>query len=299
MKIVIIGTSGLLGEGFYHLKPSTDHELFFTHFQKKPMKSSQFLDMRDKIQVNHLLSQIKPDVVINTAAITNPETCEKFPVEANITNVSGTKNLATFCNDNGTHFIQVSTEYVFDGKNGPYSEKDIPLPESIYGETKLKSENITNDINSSFCIARTAMLFGWSINKQNLASYLIKELRDGKKVQVIHDQIVSPSYNDNIAEMLIEVAEKKLSGIFNIAGSSILSRFEFAENLCNIFNFDKNLLEKISISEFGWKANRPLKAGLSIEKISKVLIKKPMDIKTSLLRMKNDEKNWEELNQSN
>lgn len=286
MKIVIIGASGLLGEGFLHLK--TKHELITTSFSKDSIKNSTVLDIRKFDDVRKFIDKFKPDVVINTSAITNPEYCEINPFDANQTNVVGVKNLAEICNDFKIHFIQISTEYVFDGIKGRYKEESIPNPISEYGKSKLESEKITLQTNNSFCVARTAMLFGWSKNKLNLATLLISKLSQGEKLDVIDDQIVSPSYNDNIAEILLELAEKKLSGIYHVSGSDIMSRLEFAKALAKEFKFDEKLLKPISISEFDWKAKRPKNGGLEVKKISKILHTKLMSVSESLKQMKID-----------
>ena len=286
MKIAIIGASGLLGEGFLHLK--TKHKLVATTFSKDSINPSTVLDIRKYDDVKKFLDEFKPNVVINTSAITNPEYCEINPIEANQTNVIGVKNLAEICNDFKIHFIQISTEYVFDGITGKYKEESVTNPISKYGKSKLESEKITLQTNNSFCVARTAMLFGWSKNKLNLATLLISKLSQGEKLDVINDQIVSPSYNDNVAEILLELAEKKLGGIYHVSGSDIMSRLEFAKALSKEFKLDEKLLESISISEFNWKAKRPKNGGLVIEKISKILHTKTMSVSESLKQMRID-----------
>jgi len=286
LKIIVIGSSGLLGEGFLHLK--TKHDLITTNFSKNSINNSKILDIRKFKDVKKFIEKYKPDVVINTAAITNPEYCENNLIEANQTNVIGVKNIAEICNTLKIHFIQISTEYVFDGIKGKYKEEDIPNPISIYGKLKLESEKITLETNQSFCVARTAMLFGWSKNKINLATLLISKLSKGEKIDVINDQIVSPSYNDNIAEILLELAEKKLSGIYHVSGSSIMSRLQFAKDLTKEFNLNEKLLEPILIADFNWKAGRPKNGGLVVEKISKILVTKSMSVSESLKQMKID-----------
>ena len=286
MKIAIIGTSGLLGEGFLHLK--TKHELIPTSLSKNSITNSIILDIRNKEDVTKFIEKHQPDTVINTAAITNPEFCENNPIEANETNVIGVKNLAEVCNTQNIHFIQISTEYVFDGIKGNYDEKDITNPISTYGKTKLESEEITLKTNQKFCVVRTAMLFGWSKNKLNLATLLISKLANHEKIDVINDQIVSPSYNDNIAKIILEIAEKKLYGIYHVSGSSIMSRLDFSVVLAREFKLDEKLLRSISISDFNWKSKRPKNGGLNVEKISKILNTKLLSTLESLKQMKID-----------
>jgi dTDP-4-dehydrorhamnose reductase len=130
------------------------------------------------------------------------------------------------------------------------------------------------------------MLFGWSKNKLNLATLLISKLSKGEKIDVINDQIVSPSFNDNVAEILLELADKKLSGIYHVSGSDVMSRLEFAKALAKEFKLDENLLESIPISDFNWKSCRPKNGGLDVGKIIKILDKKPMSVLESLKQMK-------------
>lgn len=286
---MIVGSAGLLGEGFSHIIPNLTNDYIRTHYKKRSNYNSIKLDVRDKNHVIELFKKTDPDVVINCSSITNLEECEKDPDNAYATNVTGTKNLAEVCNANNIHFVQVSTEYVFDGKKGPYKITDDTAPLSIYGKTKLESEKITVKINPNFCIARTAMLFGWCKNKINLATFLISNLRARKKTEVINDQFVSPSYNDNVAEMLNELAEKKTSGIWHIAGSSICTRYDFAINLAEIFNLDISLIEEISISQMPWTVQRPIHAGLVVDK-TLTLSHKPMIMEQSIKRMKSEEK---------
>ena len=289
MKIAIIGSSSLLGEGFIHVSKKFNHQFIYTYFKKKNSPVNLFLDIRNSDKVMDFLEHTKPDIVINTAALTNPEKCAEKPEYAEQTNILGTQNLVKGCKKFDSHFIQISTEYVFDGKLGNYFEKDSANPISLYGKTKLESEKVTMENNPEFCVSRTAMLFGWSKNKLNLATCVINKLRNKQKIKVISDQIVSPSYNDNVAEMLIEIAEKRLKGVFHVAGASIVSRFEFAKSLAKIFELDDSLIEKILISDFEWKERRPLNGGLNVNKISRILKTKPLTLEKSLLQMKNNE----------
>jgi len=139
MKIAVIGSSGLLGEGHLHIASKSKHEFITTYFNKNVYPQTIFLDIRYQDKVSEFLSKYEPDVVINTAAITNPELCDKDHDNAHKTNVIGTKNLAYECNQRGIHLILLSTEYVFDGKRGSYRENDPPSPISYYGKTKFIS----------------------------------------------------------------------------------------------------------------------------------------------------------------
>lgn len=290
MKILLVGLTSLLGEGFTPAIVKSNHEFVGTYFKNNTNLHAFPLDVRNKTQVEGCIKKIQPDVLINMSALTSPEQCESDPENACQTNVCGTKNLATACNIYGVHMIQVSTEYVFDGKNGPYDVADVPRPISIYGKTKLQSEIVTLKTNSLFCVARTAMLFGWSKHKLNLATYIVSNLRDGKKIQIINDQFVSPSYINNVAEMLVEIAEKRINGIYHVAGASINTRYEFGIKLADVFKLERSLIEPISISKMKWNVQRPLHGGLIVNKTSNILYKKPLTLEESLHRMLYEEK---------
>ena len=189
--------------------------------------------------------------------------------------------------------IHYSTDYVFDGKAGPYQENDTPKPISYYGQTKHQSEELVLKENEKFCVVRTGMLYGWCQNRQNLGTVIISELRNNKQIKLINDQQVSPSYTDNIAEMMLELAQMKISGIFNVTNSSIMTRYDFGMLLSEVFGLNKSLIKSISAEDFHWKVPRPHKGGLLIEKISKILHKKPLSAKECLMRMRGEEERKE------
>ena len=283
-----MGASGLLGEGFQHISNGTNNE-FILCYTKNKIPNAEHLDITKDDAVKSFFQIHKPDALINCSAITDLEFCEKNKSHAFNVNALGAKRLAQACNIHGSHMIHVSTEYVFDGNAGPYQENDTPNPISYYGQTKHESEELVLKENENFCVVRASLLYGWSQNKQNLATMIISELRNNRQVKLINNLQVSPSYTDNVAEMMLELAQMKISGIFNVANSSIITRYDFGMLLSEVFELDKSLIKSISVEDFHWKVPRPHKSGLLIEKISKVLRKKPLTVKECLIRMCEDE----------
>ena len=288
MKICIVGASGLLGEGFQRISKDSKNEFIFCYAKNKIPNAEQ-LDITKEDAIKSFFQIHKPDTLINCSAISNPEFCEKNKSHAFNVNALGAKKLAQACNIYGSHLIHVSTDYVFDGNAGPYQENDVPKPISYYGQTKHESEELVLKENENFCVARTALLYGWCQNKQNLATMIISELRNNRQVKLIDDQQVSPSYADNVAEMMLELAKTKISGTFNVTNSSIVTRYDFGILISEVFELNKSLIKSISIEDFHWKVPRPHKSGLLIEKISKVLRKKPLTVKECLIRMREEE----------
>jgi len=292
LKICIVGASGLLGEGFQRISKDSKNEFIFCYAKNKIPNAEQ-LDITKEDAIKSFFQIHKPDTLINCSAISNPEFCEKNKSHAFNVNALGAKKLAQACNIYGSHLIHVSTDYVFDGNAGPYQENDVPKPISYYGQTKHESEELVLKENENFCVARTALLYGWCQNKQNLATMIISELRNNRQVKLIDDQQVSPSYTDNVAEMMLELAKTKISGTFNVTNSSIVTRYDFGILISEVFELNKSLIKSISAEDFHWKVPRPHKGGLLIEKISKILHKKPLSAKECLMRMRGEEERKE------
>ena len=283
-----MGASGLLGEGFQHISKDTKNE-FILCYTKNKILNAEHLDITKNDAIKSFFKIHKPDVTINCSAITDLDFCEKNKSHVLDVNTLGAKKLAQVCNVHNSHLIHISTDYVFDGQAGPYQENDMPNPISYYGQTKRKSEELVLKENENFCVVRTGMLYGWSQNKQNLATMITSELRNNRQVKLINDLQVSPSYTDNVAEMILELALMKISGIFNVANSSIVTRYDFGLLLSEVFELNKSLIKSISIEDFHWQVPRPHKGGLLLDKVSKVLNKKPLTAKECLIRMRAEE----------
>ena len=283
-----MGASGLLGEGFQHISKDTKNEFILCYTKNKILNAEQ-LDITKNDAIKSFFKIHKPDVTINCSAITDLDFCEKNKSHVLDVNTLGAKKLAQACNVHNSHLIHISTDYVFDGQAGPYQENDMPNPISYCGQTKRKSEELVLKENENFCVVRTGMLYGWSQNKQNLATMITSELRNNRQVKLINDLQVSPSYTDNVAEMILKLALMKISGIFNVANSSIVTRYDFGLLLSEVFELNKSLIKPISSKDFHWNVPRPHKGGLLLDKVSKVLNKKPLTAKECLIRMRAEE----------
>ena len=283
-----MGASGLLGEGFQHISKNTKNE-FVLCYAKNKILNAEHLDITKNEAIKSFFKIHKPDVTINCSAITDLDFCEKNKSHVLDVNTLGAKKLAQACNVHNSHLIHISTDYVFDGQAGPYQENDMPNPISYYGQTKHQSEELVLKENENFCVVRTGMLYGWSQNKQNLATMITSELRNNRQVKLINDLQVSPSYTDNVAEMILELALMKISGIFNVANSSIVTRYDFGLLLSEVFELNKSLIKPISSKDFHWNVPRPHKGGLLLDKVSKILNKKPLTAKECLIRMRAEE----------
>lgn len=282
MKILVTGSNGLLGQAITAIfRRESDHELFLTSFEENSyIEGNQYqtLDITKKDEVKKLVGSFAPDLIINCAAFTNVDKCETERELSWKINVDGVKNLIIAARRSNSRIIHFSTDYIFDGKSGPYSEDSIPSPISFYGREKLASENalVTSDIR--YTIIRTLVLYGVGVNvKPNFALWMINELKAGRSINVVTDQISNVTMIDDLAYGTLKVAERSGIGVYNIAGADILSRYDFAMKLCDVFGYDRKLVAPITTAMLNQPAPRPLKSGLITTKMEAELGFKPMD----------------------
>jgi dTDP-4-dehydrorhamnose reductase len=291
MKFLISGASGLLGSKIAELAEEEGHQVFSGYFSQEPMFGKPIkLDIKDKKSILEIISDIKPDTIIHSAALTNVDECEKNKKLAEEINVVGTKSIAEAAKDNNAHLSYVSTDYVFDGSKGMYKEEDKTNPVNFYGQSKLHGEKAVEEINEEFLIARTSVIYGArpASGKINSALWLIESLEKNQEIRVLTDQFISPTLNTNLAKMVLEASERRLCGIYHMAGASRASRFEFAIKLAETFNLNESLIRKSSISDMDWVAKRPKDSSLDVSKIYNVLKTKPMNLSEALILMKEE-----------
>ncbi len=283
MKILITGSNGLLGQAITSIfTRETDHELIQTSAEEKSYLDYghpyENLDITKKDEVKKIVEYYTPDIIINCAAFTNVDKCETEREYSWKVNVDGIKNIIIAARKNGCEVIHYSTDYIFDGRNGPYTENAVPNPISFYGREKLASENalVTSDIK--YTIIRTLVLYGIGNNvKPNFALWMTDKLRNNQPVNIVTDQYSNVTMIDDLAFGTLKIIEKNCSGIYNIAGADILSRYDFAMKMCDVFKFNKELVIPITTASLTQPAPRPLKSGLTTFKMESELGFKPMD----------------------
>lgn len=281
MKIFVTGGAGLLGTKLIEIG-KREFEVFSSVRNLIKSEGCNFVqfDITERNKVFDALERIKPDIVFHTAAITDVDYCETHHKEAWDINVNGTRNIAEACQKNNIKMAYISTDYVFDGINGPYTENDVPNPINFYGRTKLEGENIVKELKN-FIIIRSTVLYGWH-NKENFLTWVIKNLKENKKINVVNDQYGTPTLADNCAEALISLFKGEKTGIYNVSGKDLVNRFSFALKIAEKFGLDKNLINPISTKELKQPAARPMRAGLIVNKIEENLNIKMLKIKEAL-----------------
>jgi dTDP-4-dehydrorhamnose reductase len=279
-KIFITGGSGLLGSKF----TSDSHDIIRT-FNTNPDNKCISLDITDEKDVLNKIEAINPDLVVHSAALTNVDYCEDHRQEAYEINVKGTQNVVKACEKMDCKLIYVSTDFVFDGKKGLYKEDDKTNPLGYYALTKLQGEGTVQNSGLNYAIARVSVLYGWH-KRPNFVMWVINELNDNNKINVVTDQYNSPTFADNAADAIIKKFEKNKEGIYHIAGNERINRFEFAKNIAEVFDLDKTLINPIKSSEFVQKAKRPKDSSLSVEKVEGDLKIKMLNTLEGLIEMK-------------
>ena len=218
-KLLVIGASGLLGSKIM-VQARGRYDAIGTYNPEvdgADLWRLESLDIGSKDEVEKLFAEVAPNVVILTAAMTNVDACEKQPVVANRVNASGPALVARACKSSGARLVHVSTDYVFDGtKKRKYVETDHPRPISVYGSSKLAGEKSVLSALPTAAIARTAVLYGWNPieGKENFVTWSLKKLRAGERVTMFQDQHISPTFADDLAGALLDLAGTDASGVY-------------------------------------------------------------------------------------
>lgn len=240
-------------------------------------------DLTDGRAVEGVIAEARPEVVIHTASMTDVDRCERDPALAYANNVEATAHLCRASRSAAAHLIHVSTDYVFDGERGPYGEEDVPNPRGTYATTKHMAEQAVRVLAPSWTIARTAVVYGWPpSSRPNFGSWLVSTLRKGEAVRLFEDQFVSPSLALNAAAMLAEIAERKLGGMWNTCGASVVDRLTFGRALCGVFGFNPALCIGSKVDDAKLDSPRPRRCGLRAERTAAQLKAKPLPLAEAL-----------------
>ena len=276
-KLLVIGDTGLVGSKVVALAPRFGFEAYGTHNARdSPVQNSFKLDISDKEATAEIVSRVRPKAIVNTAALHNVDYCETHHEEADKVNVVGVRNLVDAAARNGSRLVHLSTDYVFDGTFGHYTEEDTPHPLHYYAQTKLESERVASK-SPSYAIARPSVIYGWnpleakgvpssSGKTINFAMFVLDKLKNDETVKAVRDQYSSPTFADNLAEALLRLAKYSGNGIFHTAGKSCMSRYEFAVKLAELFGYPSRKIQPVYTSEFKQLAVRPKNSCLKVDK---------------------------------
>ena len=282
LKFLVTGSAGLVGQQVVK-DLSKSNQVFSCYNESKPeYGDSVKMDLKNYEMVSSILTEIKPDVVIHLGAMTGVDLCEKEKTSASEINTKATEIIAKECSKLNSFLVYVSTDYVFDGNFGMYKEDDVANPLGFYGKSKLEGEKAVQNFSTNWCIARTSTPFGLHPTKKSFPMWVIENLQKQKQIDVLIDQFTSPTYIPNLSRMLIEISERRITGIIHAAGASKISRYQMASMVSDKLNLDGTLLKQISMNKMKWVAQRPKDSSLDVSRASSILNEKPQKIDQSL-----------------
>jgi dTDP-4-dehydrorhamnose reductase len=302
MKILITGANGLLGTYLLRECIKSGHEVLATGLGEMRFRHSDFgfrngevgkflayhqLDIRDAMAVRECILDYKPAWVLHSAAWAQPDLCETQPVACWDVNVTATRFLIDAAKEAGSAFLFMSTDFIFDGKAGPYREDDHAGPVNYYGCSKRAAEKAVMESGLHWAIVRTVLVYGQSptVQRFNLLTWVRDKLRAGERIRVVNDQYRTPTYAGDLARGIRLVMEQQASGIFHISGQDFLTPYEMAVATAKALNLDHTLIEPVTAGTFTQPALRPPRTGFIIDKARGELGYQPMSFTKGLLYM--------------
>lgn len=247
------------------------------------------LDVCDFDAVRAIFADFTPGVVVNCAAMTAVDACELEKELCWRVNVDAVEHLAKCCLASGTRLVQISTDFVFDGRNGPYREQDRPDPVNFYGKSKLAAENFVRGAGlDRWAIVRTVLVYGTGehLGRTNIALWVVDKLSAGERIRVVTDQYRSPTYVDDLASGVERVVRFGKTGVFHVSGRNIMSVYDFACRVADVFDLDSSLIEPTDGEAFRQPAARPASTGFIILKAETELGYKPRTVEGALLDLR-------------
>jgi len=285
MRVLVTGANGLVGSRLVSMLAARGHEVTATGRGQQRLGTASYFsaDLGDAGALHFLAGTAKPEVIVNCGGMTDVDGCEREQAQAWAANVEGPATLSRAANALGAHLVHVSTDYIFDGAAGPYDVDAIANPRGVYAATKFAGELAVRTLASSWAIARTAVVFGWpAAGRNNFGSWVVTTLRDSKQLKLFDDQWVSPSLALNVAEMLAELAVKKLSGVFHTSGAEVVDRVTYGRAVAKKFGFDEGLIVPSHMRDVKLAIPRPVRSGLDVSKTVAALETKPLTLAQAL-----------------
>jgi dTDP-4-dehydrorhamnose reductase len=273
--ILVTGATGFLGRTLCRLRPEGVRLVPASRSGEGHIR----LDLTDSESVLRAVEEAAPECVIHTAAFTSVDGCEADPEAARRVHVDGTRALVEACEKSGAYLIALSSNYVFDGRSGPYAEEDAPNPLNVYGSTKLEAERIVIESEIPAAIVRTAVLYGASDGRPDFVTWAATELALKNAIRVVTDEWSNPTSVDELANSLLYLNTprgRRHRGLIHLAGVDFMTRYEMVEAIAEAFGLDTENVHPVTSADLAQKAERPLRAGLRTD-LAETLIPGPRE----------------------
>lgn len=295
-RILITGANGLLGQALVRrMSRFPEYDVLATGRDDAPRYEGGScgyapLDVTDPEAIRDLFQDFAPNVVINCAAMTQVDRCEQDREACWAVNADAVESLAEACKTIGARLVQVSTDFVFDGEEGPYHEDARPEPINYYGRSKLAAENAVRAAGmSKWAIVRTVLVYGTGheLSRSNFVLWLLNELQNGRSVHIVDDQWRTPTYVDDLALGIERLVHFEKTGLYHVSGRELLSVHDFALTIADVFGQDPGLIHPVSSDYFDSAAARPPRTGFIILKAETELGYKPRSTRDALIHLGN------------
>lgn len=290
-RVLITGANGLLGQALVaRLSRRPEYDVLATARDAEPRYEGAScgyapLDITDPDALARLFEDFTPGVVINCAAMTQVDQCEEDRRTCWEVNAEAVEDMARLCRTHSARLIQVSTDFVFDGADGPYREDARPNPVNFYGRSKLAAENVTREAGmDQWAIARTVLVYGTAtaMSRSNFVLWVVDQLGQGNRIRVVTDQFRTPTYVEDLADGIERIVRYRKTGVYHLSGRELLSVYDFAHTVAEVYGLDAALIDPTTSAELGQGAPRPDRTGFLILKAETELGYKPRTIPTAL-----------------
>ncbi|MBN1679590.1 MAG: SDR family oxidoreductase [Anaerolineae bacterium] len=269
-KTLIVGASGQVGEHIQRALTARGGSAVGT-YRAHARPDMLRLDLCDPASIRDVLADVKPRTIVIPASLTNVDYVEAHPDEGYATNVAGLKSMINAANAIQAKLVYFSSDYIFDGRAGPYTEDDPANPINEYGRQKLAAEHLIALCAPQALIIRTTVVYGWESQGKNFVNRLIRTLGDQQPMRVPVDQVGSPTHAPDLARAVLDLVDQGASGVYNVVGRELASRYDFAVEAARAFDLDADLIQPVETHEFGQIAARPLQAGMLVSKVETAL----------------------------
>jgi len=292
MKVLITGANGFLGhyltgqllEKGFHIVASGKGDCRLPYLANTLFQYVQ-MDFTDQEAVKNIFEKIKPDVVVHSGAISKPDECEQNKAYADKVNTEGTSYLLAAAAAVQSFFIFISTDFIFDGRDGMYKEEDTGNPVNYYGLTKLRAEALVKEYSFDWSIVRTVLVYGKPLTgRGNILTVVKEKLEKGEEYSVFDDQLRTPTFVEDLAAGIVAIIEKRVTGTFHLAGKDVLTPYQMACKMASYLGLNEGLIRKVTAATFAQPALRPAKTGFIIDKAKKLLGYDPVSFEEGLKR---------------
>jgi dTDP-4-dehydrorhamnose reductase len=277
MNNVLVLGNGFLGENIINEFKNNGIQAIGTNYNKNGI----YVDITNMDSIISCVEKYSPKIIINCAANVNVDELENNEELAISINAKGAENIAKVCNDNKIRLLHISSDGIFDGKQGMYTEEDVVNPINVYAKSKILGEKLISKNLENYLIIRTNF-YGFHNQKKFLFSWALSKLKNNEEIIGFTDVFFNPLEVTNLSKMIYELSEKKICGILNLSSNEVFTKFEFIKKISEVFDFDSKLIKSGSIEELNLNAKRPKNTTLSNEKAKKLLDTKIVTLDTWL-----------------